>query len=70
LTIGLLPVILPVHPGNPILTVCGDFTVAHVGWLPAWQYFVLVFLTGIVSGWLRGRDGSLVAPFVAHGQTG
>jgi membrane protease YdiL (CAAX protease family) len=46
------------------------FSVAHIGWSPAWPYFVLTFVTGIILGWLRGRDGSLVAPFVAHGLVG
>jgi len=46
------------------------FSVAHIGWLPAWPHFILIFVTGIVLGWLRGRDGSLVAPFVAHGLVG
>lgn len=46
------------------------FSVAHIGWFPAWPYFVLAFVIGIVFGWLRGRDGSLVAPFVAHGLMG
>ena len=53
-----------------ILAQAALFSVAHIGWFPAWPYFVLAFVTGIVFGWLRGRDESLVAPFVAHGLMG
>ncbi|UCC69026.1 MAG: CPBP family intramembrane metalloprotease [Armatimonadota bacterium] len=53
-----------------MLTQAALFSVAHIGWAPSWPYFVLFFVIGIVFGWLRGRDGSLVAPFVAHGLVG
>lgn len=46
------------------------FSVAHVGWLDNWRMFGLVFLIGLLLGWMRGRDRSLVAPFIAHGLIG
>ncbi len=46
------------------------FSLAHIGYYHAWPYFVLAFVHGLAFGWLRGRDGSLVAPFVAHGLLG
>jgi membrane protease YdiL (CAAX protease family) len=46
------------------------FSVAHIGWLTNWSLFGLVFLTGLMLGWMRGRDRSLVAPFIAHGLIG
>jgi membrane protease YdiL (CAAX protease family) len=32
--------------------------------------FGLVFLSGLILGWMRGRDRSLIAPFIAHGLIG
>jgi membrane protease YdiL (CAAX protease family) len=29
--------------------------------------FGSAFVAGLILGWLRGRDRSLVAPFLAHG---
>jgi membrane protease YdiL (CAAX protease family) len=46
------------------------FGVAHIGWLADWRMFGLVFLVGLVLGSMRGRDRSLVAPFIAHGLIG
>lgn len=46
------------------------FSVAHLGWYPSWPFFVLAFGVGLILGWMRGRDGSLVAPFIAHGIVG
>jgi membrane protease YdiL (CAAX protease family) len=53
-----------------VLVQASLFSIAHIGWAPSWPYFVLFFVSGIVLGWLRGRDGSIVAPFVAHGLIG
>jgi len=33
-------------------------------------FFVLAFGVGVILGWMRGHDGSLVAPFIAHGLIG
>jgi len=46
------------------------FSVAHVGWLADWRFLGLVFLSGLILGWMRGRDRSLIAPFIAHGLLG
>lgn len=46
------------------------FSIAHLGWYPSWHFFVFAFAAGLILGWLRGRDGSLVAAFVAHGLVG
>lgn len=55
-------------PGNAAQAAL--FSLAHIGWFPSWPYFLLAFVTGIVLGWLRGRNGSLISPFVAHGLMG
>jgi len=56
--------------GPGIVLQAALFSVAHLGYYQAWPYFVLAFVHGLVFGWLRGRDGSLVAPFLAHGLLG
>ena len=43
------------------------FSVAHFGYSSHLLDFGSVFVTGLILGWLRGRESSLVAPFVAHG---
>jgi membrane protease YdiL (CAAX protease family) len=43
------------------------FSVAHLGYSSHLLDFGSVFVTGLILGWLRGRESSLVAPFVAHG---
>jgi len=43
------------------------FSVAHLGYSSHLLDFDSVFVTGLILGWLRGRESSLVAPFVAHG---
>lgn len=53
-----------------VLAQAALFSIAHIGWAPSWPYFVLIFVMGIVFGWLRGRNGSIVAAFVAHGLVG
>jgi len=56
---------LGLWPG--IIVQAALFSVAHVGWFTAWPPFVSAFVVGLILGWLRGREGSLVAPFIAHG---
>jgi len=43
------------------------FSVAHLGYSRHLLDFGSAFVTGLILGWLRGRESSLVAPFVAHG---
>jgi len=43
------------------------FSVAHLGYSSHLLDFGSAFVTGLILGWLRGRESSLVAPFVAHG---
>jgi len=59
---------LGLWPG--IIAQAALFSLAHLGWYPSWHFFVLAFAAGLILGWLRGRDGSLVAAFVAHGLIG
>ena len=43
------------------------FTIAHIGWFTSWTGFASAFVSGLILGWLRGRDRSLIIPFLAHG---
>ncbi len=43
------------------------FSAAHIGWFTRPVDFGSAFVAGLILGWLRGRDRSLVAPFLAHG---
>lgn len=43
------------------------FSVAHLGYSSHLLDFGSTFVTGLILGWLRGRESSLVAPFIAHG---
>lgn len=43
------------------------FSVAHLGYSSHLLDFGSAFVAGLILGWLRGRESSLVAPFVAHG---
>lgn len=43
------------------------FTVAHIGWFTSWTGFASAFIAGLILGLLRGRNRSLLAPFLAHG---
>jgi len=43
------------------------FAAAHLGWFTRPLDFASAFVAGLILGWLRGRDRSLVAPFLAHG---
>jgi len=69
---GYLQPLLAARYGLPsaILLQAALFSLAHIGCNQAWPFFILWFVTGAILGWLRGRDGSLVAPFVAHGLIG
>lgn len=43
------------------------FSAAHLGWSTKPLDFGVTFVTGLILGWLRGREHSLVGPFLAHG---
>ncbi|SNR44048.1 CPBP family intramembrane glutamic endopeptidase [Halorubrum vacuolatum] len=45
------------------------FAIAHIGYIPLseWPMYVLIFVFGVVFGWLRMRRGRLLAPAIAHG---
>ncbi len=43
------------------------FTIAHIGWFTSITGFASAFIAGLILGWLRGRDRSLIVPFLAHG---
>jgi membrane protease YdiL (CAAX protease family) len=48
------------------------FALAHLGYYPvsAWPLLLVVFLVGIVTGWLVDRRGTLLPAGVAHGFIG
>jgi membrane protease YdiL (CAAX protease family) len=48
------------------------FTLAHLGYYPAsaWPLLLVVFLVGLVTGWLVDRRGTLLAAGIAHGVVG
>ncbi len=43
------------------------FSVAHLGYSSHLLDFGSAFVAGLILGWLRGRESSLAAPFIAHG---
>jgi membrane protease YdiL (CAAX protease family) len=43
------------------------FSAAHLGYASGLAQFVWLFVSGLIYGWLRGRNGSLIAPYLAHG---
>lgn len=43
------------------------FSVAHLGYSSHLLDFGSAFVTGLILGWLRRRESSLIAPFIAHG---
>jgi len=43
------------------------FSAAHIGYSSSWIDFGSAFTTGLILGWLRGRESNLLAPFLAHG---
>ena len=48
------------------------FTLAHLGYYPvsAWPLLLVVFLVGLVTGWLVDRRGTLLPAGLAHGFVG
>ena len=50
----------------------GVFTLAHLGYYPrsAWPLLLVVFLVGIVTGWLVDKRGTLLPAGIAHGFIG
>lgn len=48
------------------------FALAHLGYYPisAWPLLLVVFLVGLVTGWLVDRRGTLLAAGLAHGFVG
>ena len=50
----------------------GVFALAHLGCYPvsAWPLLLVVFLVGIVTGWLVDRRGTLLPAGIAHGFVG
>jgi len=50
----------------------GVFALAHLGYYPvsAWPLLLVVFLVGIVTGWLVDRRGTLLPAGIAHGFVG
>ena len=48
------------------------FTLAHLGYYPVstWPLLLVVFLVGLVLGWLVDRRGTLLPAGVAHGFVG
>jgi membrane protease YdiL (CAAX protease family) len=48
------------------------FTLAHLGYYPvsAWPLLLVVFLVGLVTGWLVDRRGTLLSAGIAHGFVG
>jgi hypothetical protein len=43
------------------------FSAAHLGYTMELTYFGSAFVSGLILGGLRGRERSLVAPYIAHG---
>lgn len=43
------------------------FSASHVGYASNLLQFGWLFVSGLIYGGLRGREGSLVAPYLAHG---
>jgi membrane protease YdiL (CAAX protease family) len=43
------------------------FSASHIGYSRTLLQFGWLFISGLIYGWLRGRDGNLVAPYLAHG---
>jgi membrane protease YdiL (CAAX protease family) len=48
------------------------FSLAHLGYYPvsAWPLLLVVFLVGLVTGWLVDRRGTLLSAGLAHGFVG
>ena len=65
---GYLQPVLTKSVGLPMAIVIQAllFSAAHIGWYTSPVGFGMAFAAGLVLGCLRGRDRSLVAPFLAH----
>ena len=50
-----------------ILAQAAVFSIAHLGYLSNPLDFGSTFVAGVILGWLRKRDASLVGPYTAHG---
>lgn len=50
-----------------ILIQAAIFSLAHIGYLNNLYDFGSSFVAGLILGWLRGREGNIAAPFLAHG---
>jgi membrane protease YdiL (CAAX protease family) len=50
-----------------ILVQAAIFSAAHLGYTQQLLDFGSLFVAGIILGWLRKRDSSLIAPYTAHG---
>jgi len=53
--------------GWAVILQAAIFSAAHLGYSNHWLDFGSAFVTGLILGWLRGRESSLVAPYLAHG---
>ena len=71
---GFLQRLLQARHGR-VVAIAGQsavFTLAHIGYYPvsAWPLLLVVFLVGLVTGWLADRRGTLLAAGLAHGFVG
>jgi membrane protease YdiL (CAAX protease family) len=71
---GFLQTLLQERYGRLVAIVgqAAVFALAHLGYYPvsAWPLIVVVFLVGIVTGWLVDRRGTLLPAGIAHGFVG
>jgi membrane protease YdiL (CAAX protease family) len=71
---GFLQGLLQERYGRVIAVVgqAAVFALAHLGYYPvsAWPLLLVVFLVGLVTGWLVDRRGTLLAAGIAHGFVG
>ena len=71
---GFLQSLLQERYGRLVAIVgqAGVFALAHLGYYPvsAWPLLLVVFLVGIVTGWLVDRRGTLLPAGIAHGFVG
>lgn len=52
--------------GLAVVTQAALFTLSHIGYATSLLQFGWLLVSGMIFGWLRGRDRSLVAPYLAH----
>jgi len=71
---GFLQSLLQERYGRVVAVVgqAAVFALAHLGYYPvsAWPLLLVVFLVGLVTGWLVDRRGTLLAAGIAHGFVG